>query len=364
MSCRILYVIGQLRSGGSERQLNYLLKSMDRRRYQPEVVVWNLRETDTYASQIRALGVPLHSFPAASSRTMKLKTFRRMVMHIKPEVVHSYSFYTNFAAYWATLGTKAIAIGGVRSDIEWAKKDAGLLLGRLSARWPRRQIFNSSAAAKTTQNSKSLFAPKECLVVRNGVNLELFRRLPLAANGKVHILGVGSLFPVKRWDRLTLAAVALKQRGFDFMIRIVGDGPLRASLERQAEDVRVAECVKFIGHADNIPELLAEATFLVHPSDKEGCPNVVMEAMACGRAVVATDVGDVTQVVEDGETGFVVPCGDDATLVERMATLITNRNLCCDMGVAGCDKAKREFKLDRVISETLAAYRTAGWKDT
>ena len=76
MSCRILYVIGQLRSGGSERQLNYLLKSMDRNRYHPEVVVGNLRETDTYVSQIRALGVPLHSFPAASSRTMKLKTFR------------------------------------------------------------------------------------------------------------------------------------------------------------------------------------------------------------------------------------------------------------------------------------------------
>jgi len=336
---------------------------MDRNRYHPEVVVGNLRETDTYVSQIRALGVPLHSFPAASSRTMKLKTFRRMVMHIKPEVVHSYSFHTNFAAYWATLGTKAIAIGGVRSDFEWAKKDSGLLLGRLSARWPRRQIFNSCAAAKITQNSKSLFVPKECLVVRNGVNLELFRRLPLAANGKVYILGVGSLFPVKRWDRLTLAAVALKQRGLDFMIRIVGDGPLRASLERQAEDVRVAECVKFIGHADNIPELLAEATFLVHPSDKEGCPNVVMEAMACGRAVIATDAGDIPFLVEDGKTGFVVGSGDDEVLVDRIIRLLSDRHLCRRMGEAARAKAEREFGLGRLVSETLAAYMAVGWRD-
>ena len=102
-------------------------------------------------------------------------------------------------------------------------------------------------------------------MVRNGVNLELFRRLPLAANGKVHILGVGSLFPVKRWDRLTLAAVALKQRGLDFMIRIVGDGPLRASLERQAEDVRVGPVSPGVpcdeaGHPGRAPSILR------HPS--------------------------------------------------------------------------------------------------
>ena len=118
MSCRILYVIGQLRSGGSERQLNYLLKSMDRRRYQPEVVVWRFKETDIYVSKIRALRVPIHSFPAGSSRATKLMGFRRMVMQIRPHVVHSYSFHTNFAAFWATLGTNTIALGSVRNDFD------------------------------------------------------------------------------------------------------------------------------------------------------------------------------------------------------------------------------------------------------
>jgi glycosyltransferase involved in cell wall biosynthesis len=147
-------------------------------------------------------------------------------------------------------------------------------------------------------------------------------------------------------------------------VRIVGAGPLRESLQQQAQAFSVADCVEFMGHRDDIPDLLAHATFLVHTSDSEGCPNVVMEAMACGRAVVATGVGDTPSIVEHQKTGFVVPCGDDAALVERMAMLITDRELCRRMGEVGRLKAEREFGLDRLVSETLAAYRAAGWKDS
>ena len=291
--CRFLYVIGQLRAGGSERQLYYLLRRMDRAYYQPEVVVWNFCETDTYVSKIRALNIPIRSLASGLSKIKKLWAFRHMVMQIRPEVVHSYSFYTNFAAFWATRGTKAIALGAVRSDFDWAKKDTGPLLGRLSSRWPGEQIFNSQAAAQAAQRSKSFFAPKNCLAVRNAVDIEQFPSPPLAENATVEILGVGSLFPVKRWDRLALAALALKQRGLNFHIRIVGDGPLRQSLNQQAQDLGVSDRLELVGYSDDVPGFMGTSTFLVHVSDAEGCPNVVMEAMACGRAVVATDVGDV-----------------------------------------------------------------------
>jgi glycosyltransferase involved in cell wall biosynthesis len=134
-------------------------------------------------------------------------------------------------------------------------------------------------------------------------------------------------------------------------------------LQQQALRLGVADCVEFIGHSDNIPGVLAEATLLAHTSDSEGCPNVVMEAMSCGRAVVATDVGDVPYLIDDGKTGYVVCCGDDAMLAERLASLITNRDLCRRMGEAGRAKAEREFGLDRLVGETLAAYRAAGWRD-
>jgi len=147
------------------------------------------------------------------------------------------------------------------------------------------------------------------------------------------------------------------------LIRVAGDGPLRERLRQQVTDRGVGECIEFIGHADHVPQLIADAAFLVHTSDKEGCPNVVMEAMATGRAVVATGVGDVPHLIEHGKTGFVVSHDDQYMLTETMATLMTDHNLCARMGKAGRKKAEREFGLERLVSETLAAYRSAGWRD-
>jgi glycosyltransferase involved in cell wall biosynthesis len=87
-----------------------------------------------------------------------------------------------------------------------------------------------------------------------------------------------------------------------------------------------------------------------------------MEAMACGRAVVATDAGDIPSLVDDGNTGFVVRRGDDEALVNRMLRLVSDRDLCRRMGEAGRSKAEREFGLNRLVEETLAAYQAAGWE--
>jgi len=101
----------------------------------------------------------------------------------------------------------------------------------------------------------------------------------------------------------------------------------------------------------------------VHASESEGCPNAVMEAMGCGRAVIAMDAGDISSLVEDGETGFVVRQGDDAAFADRIARLITDRKLGVRLGQAGRAKAEREFGASRLVNETLAVYSAAGWVD-
>lgn len=85
--------------------------------------------------------------------------------------------------------------------------------------------------------------------------------------------------------------------------------------------------------------------------------------MACGRAVVATDAGDIPTLIDHGKTGFVVRRGDDATFVERMVNLIADRDFCRRMGEAGRAKAVREFGLDRLVKENFKAYQRAGWND-
>jgi glycosyltransferase involved in cell wall biosynthesis len=275
MKCRILYLVGQLGAGGLERQLYFLLHCMDRQRYQPAVAVWNFSEADAYVPRIRALGVPLYSLPRPLLPSSKLRNFRPLVKELNPEVVHSYSFYTNTAAWWATLGTDSIAVGAVRSDFVDDKASSGFLLGRLSARWPSKQIYNSFAAAEKARNFRTFFAPRQVFVVQNRLDLQQFRKIPLSTNGQVRILGVGSLLQYKRWDRLLRAILDPDEKRSSFSRRNCRRRPLRESLERQSRDLEITDHVRFAGHADDVPGLMAT---VAHTSYIEGCSNVVMEA--------------------------------------------------------------------------------------
>jgi glycosyltransferase involved in cell wall biosynthesis len=306
----------------------------------------------------------LYSLPATIPAIEKMGRVRRFVKELKPEVIHSYSFYLNVAASWGSRGTRVTTVGAVRGDFIREVKEVGFWFGRLNALWPRHQICNSLCAAENLGLPKNISGPRRLTVVRNGIDLKRFQAVPIVTRDRRRILGIGSLLPVKRWDRLVRAAMWLKRRGVDCFVQIAGDGPLRKSLTEKAHELAVTDRVQFLGHCDEIPRLLADAAFLVHCSESEGCPNAVMEAMACGRAVVATDVGDVSYLVEDGRTGFVVPRGDDTKLVDCMHKLIADPELCHRMGEAGRQKAEREFGLDRVVEETFVAYRAAGWTDS
>ena len=359
--CRFLYVIGQLTAGGSERQLYLLLKGMDRERYLPHVVVWRYRETDAFVSPLQKLGVTLHAMPQDANGAVKLAAFCRLAKQLMPEVIQSYSFYTNFAAWFASLTAGSLALGAVRSNFFNDLVASGRLLGRLSGRWPQTQIYNNYAAAESVRAGGGSFVPKRILVVPNGLDLERFSVQPLPATKRFRILGIGSLIPLKRWDRLLRVAKRLKDCGHDFQIEICGNGPLKASLVDQAKKFGLQETVSFQEYSADIPGKLSQAHLLVHTSDVEGAPNVVTEAMAARRAVIATAVGDVPRIVKQGETGFVVEPGDEDQLLARIQLLVEDRALCDRMGAAARKYAEQNFGLQQLVERTLDAYAAAGW---
>jgi glycosyltransferase involved in cell wall biosynthesis len=359
----LLYIVGQLGVGGYERQLYYLLRTIDRARYRPVVAVWNFHEDAPYTAQLRSLGVPLIAMPNNASAAAKMRALHETVKKVEPEVVHSYSFYTNFAAHWAARGTGAVSIGSLRSDFKLDKKAAGLWRGALCARWPRFQISNNLLAVSAARAARGFFTPARLAFVRNGLDLEKFPQKPPQTNGLAKLLGIGSLLPVKRWDRLITAAAELKRHGLRFHLQIAGEGPLREELRRLADESGLADQVELLGYVPDVSSLLSEAALLAHTSDTEGCPNSVMEAMACGRAVVATDVGDIPRIVEDGKTGFVVGSRDRGGLVSSLERLIRDPAECRRMGDLGRARAEQEFSLERLAAETLAAYREAGWQE-
>jgi glycosyltransferase involved in cell wall biosynthesis len=359
----LLYVVGQLGLGGLERQLYYLLKNLDRAGYQPAVVVWNLNPDDKYYGDISDLKIPICGCPAGWNVLSKLKALRLLVRQIAPEVIHSYGFHTNFAAFYAAFGTGAVAFGSLRGDFVRARREGGAFRGALNAKWPDCHISNSRASADSVSRAVGLFRPKQVLVVRNALDLRSFKCVGGAFNKRGYVAAVGSLLPVKRWDRLLRVVRVLKTVvGEDVHFQIAGDGPLRSALEKLAGDLGVSGCVKFLGAVNDIPTFLSGARFLVHTSESEGCPNAVMEAMACGLPVAAMEAGEIPYLIEDGITGCVVQQGDEAALVEHVSLLLGDNELCVRMGIAARKKAEREFGLERLVSETLAAYRTAGWK--
>jgi glycosyltransferase involved in cell wall biosynthesis len=353
---RILYVVGQLAGGGLERQLGYLLKAMDRDRFQPKVAVWNFDEEDVNVQRIRALGVELIAIPRGGSR---LVWFRRLASQLAPEVVHSYSFFTNVAAHFA--GTSPTRVGSIRADFLRDRASTGPVLGRFCARWPRCQVCNSSAAASLISRSKSIFKPQRVFFVRNALDLAQFPVHELLSTGIPLILGIGSLMPFKRWDSVIKLGLELANRRIPARIQIVGDGPDRGRLQSLINRLELQDSVKLLGYQYNISRVLAGASLVVHASSSEGYPNAIMEAMACGRPVVATDAGDSSHLIEGGSTGYIVGVGDDGALIERVVELIMNPDLMREMGAAARKRAELMFGPERLVRETLDVYRSLGW---
>ncbi len=359
---RLLYLVGQLGPGGRERQLWYLLSGLDRERYLPAVAVWSFRSDEVYAVRLAALGVPLLAVaPADASPLAKLAGLRRLVRDTRAEVLHCQSFFLNAPAWLATLSTRTRAIGTVASDFDADRRLAGPALGRLCAALPRFQIFNSRNAIDVAGRTRSPFVPGHARLVRNAVDLAAFHGCPAPVGGRAEILAVGSLYAYKRWDRLLAAAAQLAQRGLDFRVTLAGDGPARAELAALAQRLGLGERFRLVGYRDDVAQLLAGAALLAHTAEFEGCPNVVLEAMAAGRAVVASAVGDIPLLVEDGVHGFVLPRDDVDAFAEGLGRLIADRALCREMGTRARARAERDLSISRLVEETLSAYLEAGW---
>ncbi len=162
---------------------------------------------------------------------------------------------------------------------------------------------------------------------------------------------VGRLIPIKDHQTLLQALAGLP----DVQLLVAGDGELRTSLERLAADLGLASRVRFLGWADDIASVYAAADVTVLSSLREGTPVALIESLATSRPVVATDVGGVRSVVEDGRTGLLVPPGDADALSRAIGDLLSDSGRRAAMGKRG-STAMSKFSLERLVSETRSLY--------
>jgi len=169
---------------------------------------------------------------------------------------------------------------------------------------------------------------------------------------------IGRMTAVKRTDDVLVAFKRLRDDGVDAVLCMVGDGPDRPELERRAHELGVIRETLFLGYQEDVAPFYAAFDALVLPSSNEGTPVSAIEALAAGRPVVATRVGGVPDVVQEGEDGFLVEAGATDDLAERLAQLARDPALRERMGRAGRRRVLPRYAVDRLVDDVDRLYRS------
>ena len=212
------------------------------------------------------------------------------------------------------------------------------------------------------QNAINLGAREENIhIIPRGIDLNEFKpRDKQAIRAKFNLpngflfLFAGDLIKLKRVDRL-IRVTAKLSRDFNLHVLTVGNGPERANLENLAKSLGL-ENILFIGRApyDNMPFYMAASDILVLPSESEGLPGCVQEAMACGTPVVASNVGGLADLITNGENGYLVD--NEAEMEERLRLLMSSPELVQTMGANALEFARQNLSLDMVVKKTEELY--------
>ncbi len=322
---RITFLAGTLGQGGAERQLFYILQTL--RQNQVQLRLLCLTQHEFWESRIQDLGVPVTWVGQSPSRLLRLRRIISELRKERPDVLQSQHFYTNLyvAAAARLLGIREI--GAVRNNVISEIGDGGRLLGGWSLRAPRTLAANSRAALQT---AVALGVPTaRGYLLPNVVDTDRFKPGTKAESGCCRIVAIGRLVEQKRFDRFIRILAQVREKSSSPVQGIlIGTGPLREQLEKQAAGLGFSpETLEFRGEVPDLAPVYREADILALTSDWEGTPNVVLEAMASGLAVVATKAGGVADIVQHGQTGFLAEPADEKFLVETLLQLVTQPGL-------------------------------------
>ena len=360
----VLQVIPTLDRSGAEKQMVMLAKGLPRDRFRVEVAA--LTRLGPLEGELRDAGVPIRAIgkrhkvdPGALGRLSRLMREGRF------DVVQTWIFAAN--AYGRIAARRAGVPVTVVSEmaVDLWKGRGELAVDRWLAKGTDAVVGNSRAVVEFYRDRVGV--PGDRLeMIHSGIDEveppEIDRQalrgaLGLSIGGVV-MLFVGRLAAQKRVDVLLNGLDLLRHARPNVQTLIVGDGPLGGRLVEMAKGLDLLDDgrVRFLGHREDVPRLLALADLLVLPSEYEGLPNVVLEAMRFRKPVVATRAPGTTEVVEDEGTGLLVPVGDPALLARAIMRVIDDPELARRLGEGGRARVDREFRLDGMIGRYAELY--------
>lgn len=335
-------------AGGTERQMTELVRRLDRAEWRVEVACLNPR--GAWADRVADVA-PVTVFPVTSFRQPSLLghlwAFARWCRTRNIAVVHTTDLPSNmFGLPGAALARVPVRIAN-RREINPGRTAPELALQRAAYACAHKVVANCRAAAARLTLERVPEA--KIAIVANGLDMQPFAartaRRPLR-----RAIVVANLRPEKGHDVLVDAAVEVLRRFPDARFEAIGAGPERGPLIARAQRLGVAHAFSFLGHRDDVAARLAAADIFVLPSRSESFPNGVLEAMAAGLPVVASGVGGVLELVDNGRTGLLTPPDDRFALADRLSRLMADPDLGARLGAAARAEVEARYSFERMVA--------------
>jgi L-malate glycosyltransferase len=307
----------------------------------------------------------LELIPLAPRTEMDLASawrLSRVIRQLQPDIVHAHDPHgVAMAALALSMSTQT------RTPPLVAARRVDFRLGRNTlSRWKYRQVdcFICASDAIRQLVVRDGVQPDRAVTVHEGIDLgkvdaappaELHKELWLPHDAPV-VGNVAALVPHKGQRHLIDAAAEVIRHEPDARFIIAGEGELRESLEHHIKHLRLEKHVILSGFRADVLSVHKAFDIFVMSSVTEGLGTSLLDAMACGKPIVATRTGGIPEVVEDGVTGSLVPPRDHAQMAEAIVRLLRDKDLRARMGAAGRARVCEKFTAERMIADTLAVY--------
>ncbi len=379
---RVIHIITRLDKGGSAETTLLIVSLMNHEKYDVFLAHglsleshMSIMEKETVAldmSLAEAKGVRLFALPSLVRRLsfkndlLAFISIYRLIKRIKPHIVHTHTSKAGLLGRLAACLARVPIIihtphghvfhsyyGPIMTKIfVFAEKMLSFMTDKITA------LTNGERDEHLKEGIASF---EKYVIVHSGVTLDRLMNMSVDIEaGKkkygipqnCNVIGViGRLVPIKGHKYLVSAAESIIKEFHNTVFVFVGDGYLKASLERQAESIRVRKNIIFTGWRKDAAEILDLFDILVLPSLNEGMGKVLVEGMALGKPIVASSVGGIIDLVKNGENGILVPPRDSDALGNAILQLIKNKNLAEELGKNGKAKVYPEFDASVMVKE-------------
>lgn len=373
---RLLYLIGELGLGGSERQLVTLLKHLDRETFDPQVLVFNQSRYGTLHHELWQAGIPVIDIPPQITNLWKRVPFiYRKFRQIKPHIVHSWTVHDNpYAGIVGRLAGIPVRLGSLRGStgLDGFQRLPGIYRW-LSLHSTSALVVNSLALvaelqAQSIPNQKIYYQPNGIEITPAGAAQPDLVRLGIPVDRRI-IVTVGNLRQVKNQMMFIEALSCLMDEFPDTHGVVIGqplppEPELPAKLSARIEALGRQGRIQLAGFHADVPAILPQCAIFCLPSDSEGMPNALMEAMAAGLPVIASRVGGIPELVQDGVQGFLIEPGDCQGLAQALRQLLLDPDLAQKMGRAAQGRITQEFNIEKGCQKLQMFYSSCLQKHT